>query len=141
MLHPHRPLTALCLAVAAVCAQAGETAHDFAIPPQPLARVLDALARQTGLQPVYTENAVRGVPSPRGPGRQTPREALAAALAGAGLTPPFSGARSLALLPAPGEHPPPRREGEVRAGARQGPCANLPTVRPPPPWPARRRSP
>ncbi len=128
MLHPHRPLTALCLAVAAACAQAGETAHDFAIPPQPLARVLDALARQTGLQPVYTENAVRGVHSPGVQGRHAPREALAAALAGTGLTHRFTGERSVAILPASGEHTPILREVEVRAGALREPAYRAPAA-------------
>lgn len=96
-----RALTTLGLAVAAACAQAQPATHDFDIPAQSLNQTLAALARQTGLQPVYAEDAVKAARSLEIKGRLTLRDAVARALVGTGLVFEFTGERSVAIKAAP----------------------------------------
>lgn len=95
----NKSVAMICLAVAATVAHAEEAALDFNIPPQPVSQVLDALARQTGLQPVYADRSVQGIDSPGVTGRYSLREALAKALAGTGLTFQFTAEKTVAIKP------------------------------------------
>jgi iron complex outermembrane receptor protein len=85
-----------CLTLAAGAALA-EDARDINIPPQALGPALDALARQTGLRPVYADAAVRGASTAGAAGHMTPREALAQLLAGTGLSYAFTGRGAVAI--------------------------------------------
>ena len=99
-----RAITTLGLAVAVVCAQAQQAQqapYDLDLPAQPLSATLAALARQTGLQPVYTEEAIKGARSPEIKGRLTLREAVSRALSTSGLVFEFTADTSVAIKPAP----------------------------------------
>ncbi len=102
MQHFNKPVAAICLAVASAFVQAQQATYDFDIPAQPASQVLDALAKQTGLQPFYAEGAVKGVQSPGVKGKLSLREALDKALAGTGLTYQFTGDKAVAIKAAPG---------------------------------------
>lgn len=93
----NKPVAAICLAVATTVAHAEEAAFDFNIPAQPVSQVLSALAKQTGLQPFYTEESVKGIQSAGVKGRHTLREAVAKALAGTGLTFQFTAEKAVAI--------------------------------------------
>lgn len=97
MQHFNKPVAAICLAVASAFVQAQQATYDFDIPAQPAGQVLDALAKQTGLQPFYAEGAVKGAQSPGVKGRLSLREALDKALAGTGLTYQFTGEKAVAI--------------------------------------------
>lgn len=97
MQHFNKPVAAICLAVASAFVQAQQATYDFDIPAQPVGQVLDALAKQTGLQPFYAEGAVKGVKSPGVKGKLSLREALDKALAGTGLTYQFTGEKAVAI--------------------------------------------
>ncbi|MDD5241775.1 MAG: TonB-dependent receptor, partial [Sulfuricella sp.] len=93
----NKPAAAICLTVAAAVAHAEDTAYDFNIPPQPVSQVLDALGKQTGLQPVYADKSIQGINSPGVKGRHSLREAVAKALAGTGLTFQFTAEKVVAI--------------------------------------------
>lgn len=97
MQHFNKPVAAICLAVASAFVQAQPATYDFNIPAQPVGQVLEALAKQTGLQPFYAEGAVKGAQSPGVKGKLSLREALDKALAGTGLTYQFTGEKSVAI--------------------------------------------
>lgn len=97
MQHFSKPVAAICLAAASAFVQAQPATFDFDIPAQPVGQILDALARQTGLQPFYAEEAVKGVQSPGVKGRMSLREALDKALTGTGLTYQFTGEKAVAI--------------------------------------------
>jgi iron complex outermembrane receptor protein len=99
----NKPVAAICLAVAATVAHAEEAAFDFNIPAQPVSQVLSALAKQTGLQPFYTEDSVKGIQSAGVKGRYSLREAVAKALAGTGLTFQFTAEKAVAIKAANAE--------------------------------------
>jgi iron complex outermembrane receptor protein len=101
--HFNKPVAAICLAVASAFVQAQQSTYDFDIPAQPAGQVLDALAKQTGLQPFYAEGAVKGARSPGVKGKLSLREALDKALAGTGLTYQFTGEKAVAIKAAPAE--------------------------------------
>lgn len=101
MLHFNKPVAAICLAVAAAFVQAQQATFDFNIPAQPASQVLDALSKQTGLQPFFAAGAVNGVQSPGVKGKLTLREALDKALAGTGLNYQFTGEKAVAIKAAP----------------------------------------
>ena len=103
MFHPNRPVAAICLAVASAFVQAQEATYEFDIPAQPVSQVLAALAKQTGLQPFFAEEAVKGVQSAGIKGKFGLREALAKALAGTGLTFQFTSEKAVAIKLAPVE--------------------------------------
>jgi iron complex outermembrane receptor protein len=95
--HFNKPVAAICLAVASAFVQAQQATYDFDIPAQPAGQVLDALAKQTGLQPFYAEGAVKGARSPGVKGKLSLREALDKALAGTGLSYQFTGEKAVAI--------------------------------------------
>lgn len=99
----HRPVAALCLAAASAFVQAQQAVYDFNIPAQPASQVLDALARQAGLQPFFADSVVKGVHSPGVKGRMSLREALDKALAGTGLGYQFTAEKAVAIKAAPVE--------------------------------------
>lgn len=101
MQHLKKPVAALSLAVASAFAQAQPATYDFNIPAQPASQVLDALVKQTGLQPFFAESVVKGVQSPGVEGKLSLREALDKALAGTELTYQFTGDKSVAIKAAP----------------------------------------
>lgn len=93
----NKPVAAICLAVATTVAHAEEATFDFNIPAQPVSQVLSTLAKQTGLQPFYTEESVKGIQSAGVKGRHTLREAVTKALAGTGLTFQFTAEKAVAI--------------------------------------------
>lgn len=93
----NKPVAAICLAVASAFVQAQTATYDFDIPAQPAGQVLDALAKQTGLQPFYAEGTVKGVQSPGVKGKYSLRKALDKVLAGTGLTYQFTGEKAVAI--------------------------------------------
>lgn len=95
----NKPVAAICLAVVAAAAHAEEAAFDFNIPAQPVSQVLGALTKQTGLQPFYTEESVKGIQSAGIKGRYSLREAVSKALAGTGLTFQFTADKAVAIKP------------------------------------------
>jgi outer membrane receptor protein involved in Fe transport len=101
MLYLNKPVAAICLAVASAFVQAQEATYDFTIPPQPVSQVLGELARQTGLQPFFAEDSVKGVQSPGVTGKYSLREALDRALAGTGLNYQFTAEKAVAIKAAP----------------------------------------
>lgn len=96
---PLKPIAAVVLSIAAMSAQAEDAAYDFNIPPQPVGQVLNALGKQTGLQPFYAEETVAGVMSPGVKGRYDLHGAVARALSGTGLTFRFTAEKSVAIKP------------------------------------------
>jgi iron complex outermembrane receptor protein len=103
MRHLFMPVAAACLATVCIYAQAQEAAFDFNIPAQPLSQVINALSKQTGLQPFFTEDSVKGVQSPGVKGKYSLREALNKALVGTGLTYQFTAEKAVAIKAAPVE--------------------------------------
>jgi iron complex outermembrane receptor protein len=97
MQHFNKSIAAICLAAASTFAQAQQATYEFDISAQPASQVLDALAKQTGLQPFFAEDAVKGKPSPGVKGKYNLREALDKALAGTGLTYQFTGEKAVAI--------------------------------------------
>ncbi|MBS1139260.1 MAG: hypothetical protein H6R13_713 [Proteobacteria bacterium] len=97
----NHPVAAICLAVASAFAQAQEATYDFNIPAQSASQVINALSKQTGLQPFFTEDSVKGVQSQGVKGKLNLREALDRALAGTGLTYQITGDKSVAIKAAP----------------------------------------
>lgn len=94
-------LTGLLLVLGvAIQAQAQNAVYTLDIPAQAAERVIDALSQQIGLQPVYAENALRGVQSPGVRGTFSPRDAVSRALQGTGLTFEFTGEKAVAIRPA-----------------------------------------
>ncbi len=77
------------------------------IPPQPLAEALAAYARQTGLQLVFVSEIARGKTSKGAPAGLTQEAALTRLLDGTGLRFEFLNERSVRILVAKPELPPP----------------------------------
>lgn len=94
----NRLVVAICLAVIAAVAHAEEAVFDFNIPAQPVSQVLDAISRETGLQPFYAEESVKGIQSPGVTGRCGLREAVTKALAGTGLIFQFTAEKTVAIM-------------------------------------------
>lgn len=103
MQYLNKPVAAICLAVASAFVQAQEATYDFNIPAQSASQVLNALSKQTGLKPFFTEDSVKGVQSPGVKGKYSLREALSKALAGTGLTYQFTAEKAVAIKAAPAE--------------------------------------
>jgi outer membrane receptor protein involved in Fe transport len=95
----NKPVAMICVALAATVAHAEEAALDFNIQHQPVSQVLDALAKQTGLQFVYADRNLKGIDSPGVTGRYALRESVARALAGTGLTYQFTAEKTVAIRP------------------------------------------
>lgn len=101
MQYLNKPVAAICLAVASAFVQAQEAIYDFNIPAQPTSQVLNALSKQTGLQPFFTEDSVKGVQSPGVKGKCSLREALGKALVGTGLSYQFTAEKAVSIKAAP----------------------------------------
>lgn len=101
MSYLNKPVAAICLAVASAFVHAQEATYDFNLPAQPASQALNALSKQTGLQPFFSEASVKGVQSNAVKGKLTLREALDRALAGTGLSYQFTGEKSVAIKAAP----------------------------------------
>lgn len=99
----NKPVAAICLAIAAAVAHAEEATFDFNIPAQPVGQVINALAKQTGLQPFYTEDSVKGIQSAGVKGRYSLREAVSKALTDTGLTFQFTAEKAVAIKAASAE--------------------------------------
>lgn len=103
MQYLNKPVAAICLAVASAFVQAQEATYDFNIPAQSASQVLNALSKQTGLQPFFTEDSVKGVQSPGVKGKFSLREALDKALVGTGLSYQFTAEKAVAIKAVPAE--------------------------------------
>ncbi len=103
MQYLNNPVAAICLAVASAFVQAQEATYDFNIPAQSASQVLNALSKQTGLQPFFTEDSVKGVQSPGVKGKFSLREALGKALVGTGLSYQFTAEKAVAIKAVPAE--------------------------------------
>ncbi len=101
MHHINKPVAVICLTVASAFVQAQQATYDLDIPAQSASQVLNALSKQTGLQPFFAEDIVKGVQSPGVKGTASLREALDKALAGTGLTYQFTGEKAVAIKAAP----------------------------------------
>lgn len=101
MQYLNKPVAAICLAVASAFVQAQEATYDFNIPAQSASQVLNAIAKQTGLQPFFTEESVKGIQSSGVKGKFGLREALDKALEGTGLSYQFTGEKAVAIKAAP----------------------------------------
>ncbi|MDZ4315338.1 MAG: TonB-dependent receptor [Azonexus sp.] len=103
MQYLNKPVAAICLAVASAFVQAQEATYDFNIPAQSASQVLNALSKQTGLQPFFTEDSVKGVQSPGVKGKYSLRVGLDKALVGTGLSYQFTAEKAVAITVAPAE--------------------------------------
>jgi iron complex outermembrane receptor protein len=125
MQHFNKSIAAIFLAVASAFVQAQQAAYDFDIPAQPASQVLDALAKQTGLQPFYAEGAVKGAHSPGVKGKLSLREALDKALAGTGLSYQFTAEKAVAIKAVPAERVAKLAVIEVKDSAHASPLGLL----------------
>lgn len=124
MQYLNKPVAAICLAIASAFVQAQEATYEFNIPAQSASQVLNALSKQTGLQPFFTEDSVKGVQSPGVKGKFSLREALDKALAGTGLSYQFTAEKAVAIKVAPTQKAPmivavPVELGEITVTAQQ----------------------
>ncbi len=78
-------------------AQAAVQSVDFSIPAGPLGQALAVFGRQSGLQITHLAAVTAGKASPGFAGRAIPEQALAAILAGSGLTYSFLNAKTVAI--------------------------------------------
>lgn len=83
----------LCSAVVLAEAQT----YDINLPAQPLPSALEALARQTGIRPFYSDGIVAGKTSRPVTGRYTAEQALSRLLSGSGLNYTFNGGKAVAI--------------------------------------------
>ncbi|MEC4748521.1 TonB-dependent siderophore receptor [Methylomicrobium sp. Wu6] len=90
------------LCSAAVLAEA--QTYDIDIPAQPLSSALDALARQTGIKPFYSDAIAAGKNSRAVAGRFTAEQALARLLSGSGLSHRFNGDKAVAITAGQAAH-------------------------------------
>ena len=120
MQYLNKPVAAICLAVASAFVQAQEATYDFNIPAQSASQVLNALSKQTGLQPFFTEDSVKGVQSPGVKGKFSLREALGKALAGTGLSYQFTAEKAVAIKAVPAEKVAQLATIEVRGETEKG---------------------
>jgi len=94
---PHMLVTALALSIVANTASAEDRSYFLNIPAQGLGSALDALSRQTGLQPFYADGALAGKRGAALKGRYSKREAVERLLSGSGLTYTFTGDNTVAI--------------------------------------------
>ncbi|OAI30294.1 TonB-dependent siderophore receptor [Methylomonas koyamae] len=90
-------LVAAPLILAASHVLADEPTFSINIPTQPLARALETLAQQTGVQPFYADGIVAGKNAPTVNGRFSAEQALQKLLAGSGLVYSFTAANTVAI--------------------------------------------
>lgn len=124
MQYLNKPVAAIYLAVASAFVQAQEATYDFNIPSQSASQVLNALSKQTGLQPFFTEDSLKGVQSPGVKGKYSLREALGKALVGTGLSYQFTAEKAVAIKVASAQKAPmtvhaPVELGEITVTAQQ----------------------
>ncbi|MGZ5027061.1 MAG: TonB-dependent receptor domain-containing protein [Methylobacter sp.] len=93
-------ITTLPLAMVMGAAVAEDSTFNLNIPAQPLAAAIEALSRQTGLQPFYADGALAGKQSPALKGHFSKREAMEKLLAQSGLDYAFTGDNTVAVKPA-----------------------------------------
>lgn len=103
MQYLNKPVAAICLAVASAFVQAQDATYEFNIPAQSASQVINALSKQTGLQPFFAEDSVKGLQSPGVKGKFSLREALDKALAGTGLSYQFTAEKAVAIKASPVE--------------------------------------
>lgn len=97
MKHHNRLIATICLAMVTFVACAEDTAFDFNIPAQPVSQVIEALTKQTGVQPFFAADSVKDTLSPGVVGHYTLREAVGKALSGTGLTFQFTADNAVAI--------------------------------------------
>jgi len=90
-------VTTLPLAMVMGAAVAEESTFNLNIPAQPLAAAIEAVSKQTGLQPFYADGALVGKQSPALKGRYSKREAVEKLLAQSGLDYTFTGDNTVAV--------------------------------------------
>ncbi len=83
----------------AMCAAADDQRFQFAIPSQPLASALEALAEQANIQLLLAEKDVKGLTSKEVQGNLTVRQALEELLAGNGLEYAFTAQNTVVVRP------------------------------------------
>jgi len=91
---------AVALATSGQAAAQNRAQTSFSVPAGPLHRALTAFGRQAGLQVTYLSAAATGKTSPGFSGAATREQALAAVLAGSGLTYSFPNATTVAIAAA-----------------------------------------
>ena len=92
-----RLIVTLPLAIYMGAAVAEESIYNFNIPAQPLGAALNAVSRQTGLQPFYADGVVAGKKSPGLKGNYSKRQAMQKLLAQSGLTYTFTSENTVAV--------------------------------------------
>jgi len=90
-------VTALSLTIVANTASAEDRSYSINIPAQTLSSALDALSRQTGLQPFYADGVLAGKRSSALKGSYSKRQALERLLSGSGLMYTFTGDNTVAI--------------------------------------------
>ncbi|EGW23463.1 TonB-dependent receptor [Methylobacter tundripaludum] len=85
------------LAMVMGAAVAEENTFNLNIPAQPLAAAIEAVSKQTGLQPFYADGALVGKQSPALKGSYSKREAVEKLLAQSGLDYTFTGDNTVAV--------------------------------------------
>jgi len=85
------------LAMVMGAAVAEESTFNLNIPAQPLAAAIEAVSKQTGLQPFYADGALVGKQSPALKGSYSKREAVEKLLAQSGLDYTFTGDNTVAV--------------------------------------------
>ncbi len=92
-----KQMAILPLAIFMGSAVAEDRTYNFNIPAQPLSAAVEAVSKQTGLQPFYADGALAGKQSPALKGNYSKREAVAKLLADSGLDYTFTGDNTLAV--------------------------------------------
>ncbi len=96
---PPKLIAILPLVMVMGSAMAEESTFNFNIPAQPLGTAIEALSKQTGLQPFYADGTLAGKQSPALKGNYSKREAVEKLLAQSGLDYTFTGENALAVKP------------------------------------------
>ncbi len=89
------------LAIYMGAAAAEENTYPFNIPSQPLVFALNAVSRQTGLQPFYADSDIAGKQSPELKGNYSKRQVVKILLAQSGLSHTFTSDNTVAIKAAP----------------------------------------
>ncbi|MEI8208380.1 MAG: TonB-dependent receptor [Methylococcales bacterium] len=88
-----------CLSACVQTASADDRLVNFSIPPQSAATALDALAKQSDLQMLFSREALKNTTTQGLTGKYTARDALKKLLNGTGLTYNFTAADAVAIKP------------------------------------------
>lgn len=92
-------IATLPLAIVMESSVAEESTFNFNIPAQPLGSAIEAISKQTGLQPFYADGIAAGKRSPGLKGNYTKRVAMEKLLAQSGLDYTFTGDNTIAVKP------------------------------------------